>query len=151
MQLLIYRYYTDKESTVGKLILTSKEYTYDEVKDSSLKLFNTILNAFTCYTIELKWKNNERSVSCIPKGFYELELVNSPKFKQVLHVKNVPNRSEILIHKANYAKTELRGCVAPVSRIEISDTVYGVNSKLAFDSIMKHKDKINSLIIIDKL
>ncbi|HMT02175.1 MAG TPA: DUF5675 family protein [Burkholderiales bacterium] len=150
MQLIIYRYYADKETTVGKLILTSKEYTYEEIGKSSFRLFNTILNVFSCNTIELAWKSNQKNISCIPKGLYKLELINSPKFKEVLHVLNVPNRGGILIHKGNSYK-DIEGCILPVSKIEITKTVYGVSSKLAFDNIMKHSSNINSLIIIDNL
>ena len=150
MQLIIYRYYTDKDTTAGKLILTSKEYNYEEMSKTSFRLFNTIFSVFTCYTVELAWKGNQKNISCIPKGIYDLELINSPKFQKVLHVLNVKNRGGILIHKGNSYK-DIEGCILPVSKIEITDSVYGVNSKIAFDSIMKHSSNINSLIIIDNL
>lgn len=150
MQLLLYRYYTDNYSTVGKLIITDKEYLYNDMSDISLRLFNMILNKFSCYTIELSWKNNQKNISCIPKNIYNVNLIMSPKFKEVLSIANVPNRSGILIHKGNSYK-DIKGCILPISRIAISDNVYGINSKAAFDNIMKYKTQINSLIIIDNL
>jgi hypothetical protein len=70
-----------------------------------------------CYTIELPWKNNERGYSCIPEGRYRLRRRNSKKFGQHLLVEEVPGRSLILVHPANDAARELRGCLAPVSQL----------------------------------
>ena len=66
------------------------------------------------YTIELPWKNNLPQVSCIPEGRYELEKRFSLKFGAHLQVMNVPGRELILIHPANVALEELKGCIAPV-------------------------------------
>ncbi len=74
-------------------------------------------DTFICHTIELPWKDNQRSTSCIPEGRYELQKRYSPRFKWHLHVKDVPGRSVILIHPANDALKELRGCIAPVSTL----------------------------------
>ena len=56
-------------------------------------------------------------ISCIPEGRYVLERRHSHKFGWHLHVKAVPNRSFILIHPGNCANSELKGCIAPVSKI----------------------------------
>ena len=66
-------------------------------------------------SIELPWKNNHAQVSCIPEGRYELEKRWSRKFHRHLQVMNVKDRKEILIHPANDALHELKGCIAPVS------------------------------------
>ncbi len=68
-----------------------------------------------CYTIELPWLNNQRQISCIPEGSYELVKRYSPKFGWHLHLQGVKGRDMILIHPANNAIIELRGCIAPVS------------------------------------
>ena len=68
-----------------------------------------------CYTIELPWLGNQKRISCIPEGEYVLQRRFSPKFQWHLHLKNVPGRDLILIHPANDAKTELLGCIAPVT------------------------------------
>jgi hypothetical protein len=70
-----------------------------------------------CATIELPWKNNSARISCIPEGRYRLVKRYSPKFRNHYLVNDVPYRQYILIHPANNAKTELKGCIAPVSII----------------------------------
>lgn len=70
---------------------------------------------FICNTIELPWIQNTKNISCVPEGLYTLQKRYSPKFKYHLHLKNVIDRSLILIHSANDAKKELEGCIAPVS------------------------------------
>lgn len=66
---------------------------------------------FECYTLELPWKDNKRRVSCIPGGTYNAVKHKSPKFGNSVWIKDVPNRSEILIHPANYVR-QLLGCIA---------------------------------------
>jgi len=67
---------------------------------------------FECFTLELPWKDNQRRVSCIPEGTYKAIKHRSPKFGESVWIQNVPNRSEILIHPANYVR-QLLGCIAP--------------------------------------
>lgn len=71
---------------------------------------------YVCGTIELPWQDNRRNISCIPEGRYRLELHRSRRFGDCLAVKGVPGRRGILIHPANDAATELRGCIAPVTK-----------------------------------
>ena len=68
-----------------------------------------------CHTIELPWRANRRNVSCIPEGRYRLLRTRTRHFKYCLRLVDVPGRSGILIHAANDAATELRGCIAPVT------------------------------------
>ena len=93
-----------------KLILArSKRLSND--RQTTGVLFNEQLDEL-CKILELPWKNNERSVSCIPEGEYRVVAHKSPKFGHCFWVRYVPNRSEILIHPANYTR-ELLGCLAP--------------------------------------
>ena len=69
-----------------------------------------------CQTIELPWRNNRRSVSCIPEGRYRLLRRMHYKHGDQLALSHVPGREAILIHPANFALRELQGCIAPVSR-----------------------------------
>ena len=69
------------------------------------------------YTIELPWKNNQARVSCIPERRYEPVKRWSLKFGRHLQVMNVSGREYILIHPANEALRELKGCIAPVCLI----------------------------------
>jgi hypothetical protein len=72
---------------------------------------------FICFTIELPWQDNRRNVSCVPEGAYEVVPRISKRFRNHLHILNVPGRSLILIHPANDAAKELRGCLSPVSQL----------------------------------
>lgn len=68
-----------------------------------------------CYTIELPWLDNKSQVSCIPEGRYELKKRYSQHHGWHLQLVKVKNRDLILIHAANAAIKELKGCIAPVS------------------------------------
>ena len=67
---------------------------------------------FTCKTLELPWKNNQRNVSCIPEGPYTVEKRWTQERQNHFHVLNVPDRSFILIHSGNYYSHTL-GCILP--------------------------------------
>jgi hypothetical protein len=95
----------------------------------------TINNSFQCYTIELPWVNNLPRRSCIPEGRYELKKRYSPKFKDHLLVKGVPGRSLVLLHPANDALTELKGCIAPVSTLDGAGK--GSHSRKAFKKLLQ--------------
>lgn len=86
-----------------------------------------------CYTIELPWRGNRRNVSCIPEGRYRLGVTRSPRFGLRLYVRGVPRRSGILIHAANDAATELRGCIAPVTKH--TGEGRGIYSRLAMERV----------------
>lgn len=61
-------------------------------------------------TLEPPWRNNQVGKSCIPHGTYPAERHQSPKHGECILLSNVPNRSEILIHKGN-TSAETAGCV----------------------------------------
>lgn len=83
-----------------------------------------------CNTIELPWKMNETKVSCIPEGKYFIRKRYSEKFKWHLEVMDVENRKFVLIHPANNALLELKGCIAPVT--QFSGPGLGLQSRKAF-------------------
>jgi hypothetical protein len=87
-----------------------------------------------CFTIELPWLYNKPSVSCIPEGRYELEKYFSEHLGNHLHVKAVAGRSLIMIHAANNALEELRGCIAPVSILTAEGK--GLRSRVALKTIL---------------
>ena len=89
---------------------------------------------FICNTIENPWKENRRYESCITEGEYDVTIRYSKKFGYHLHIKNVYQRKWILFHPANDAKTELRGCIAPVTRL--TGEGKGINSRRAMDILM---------------
>jgi hypothetical protein len=92
-----------------------------------------------CYTIELPWRHNTVNISCIPEGTFILQKRYSPKHSWHLHLE-VPGRTLILVHPANDALRELKGCIAPVS--VLTDEGKGLESKKAFKALM---DLVNSV------
>ncbi len=109
----------------------------------------TLNGHFVCFTIELPWKENQRSISCIPEGKYQLRARHSAKFNNHLQVLDVPNRAYILIHPANNAIKELRGCIAPVNLL--TGIGNGINSKLALQKLLslfhQAKDRNEKVIL----
>lgn len=89
---------------------SSEEGTFGEL------YFNDDL---VCYTLELPWHNNINKYSCIPLGQYTCHWIDSPKHGMCYQVMDVPNRSMIEIHSANFAgdvalgyASQLLGCIA---------------------------------------
>ena len=105
-----------------------------------------------CYTIELPWKNNQPQISCIPEGSYELKKRYSQKHGHHLQVLNVPGRNLILLHPANDALKELKGCVAPVSLLTSEGK--GSSSRIALkkvlDIVNPELEKGNKILLIIK-
>lgn len=94
MKVCLERYVYGRKQTTGKL------FVYDDKG-------NLLAHV---YTLELPWLDNQRRVSCIPEGEYEVIKHHSPRFKKSFWVQDVPDRSEILIHKGNYY-TDILGCI----------------------------------------
>lgn len=70
---------------------------------------------------------------CVPEGTYEVAMSWSEHFqKQMPHLLNVPGRSAIMIHPANWP-SELLGCIAPGSS-RGPDAVY--SSQNAFNLLL---------------
>ncbi len=85
------------------------------------------------YTIELPWKDNLARVSCIPEGNYGLVKRFNNRFQWHLQVMDIMHRTGILIHPANDALQELKGCIAPVSFL--TGVGKGLRSRLALESL----------------
>lgn len=108
------RYFCDMKATLTRRYLPEQtEGTLEIYDEDSLDL------EFVCKTLELPWKGNQKDVSCIPEGFYDVVPRTSPKYGNHLHVTGVEGRSLILIHHGNYAgsmnpktgKPDIRGCI----------------------------------------
>jgi len=94
MEVVINRFQSEDKQTLGQMTVFSK--------DGGI--------AYQCATLELDWQDNERRKSCIPLGEYDVHLHDSPKYGRCYWVKDVPERSEILIHHGNYHRNTL-GCI----------------------------------------
>lgn len=93
---------------------------------------------FECFTIERPWRNNTRYISCIPEGSYPLRWhdVKGKHFGQPALV-DVPSRSGILIHIANYP-TDVLGCIGPGQDWKLTGRIPQVTeSKLAYTKMIE--------------
>ena len=97
---------------------------------------------FAVHSLELPNRDNAPNVSCIPPGEYNVKRRYSPSFKRWLYwVKDVPNRSWILIHGANFAgdvengwQSHLQGCITLGMNIGTAKNKYGNRQKCVFRS-----------------
>ena len=116
INLLIIRDTFTDESTIGELFVNGERF---------------------CDTLELPYRDNQRSVSCIPIGEYNVRLryPRESATRNYLHllVQDVKDRSYILFHRGNTAK-DTRGCIL-VGQGSQQDIVH--NSTLAMDLLMK--------------
>jgi len=76
---------------------------------------------WSCYTIERPWKDNEPNVSCIPEGTYKCEPFSGDRFKDVVQILDVPGRTFILFHVANFPH-DIEGCIGVGDRF-VSDAL----------------------------
>ncbi len=113
----------------GMLVLCLTRTYHDGGTNGSLSLDGKEI----CKTIELPWRDNKRNGSCIPEGRYRLGLYPSRKFGMRLLVHDVQGRSGILLHAANDATKDLRGCIAPVTMLTGAGT--GINSRVALERL----------------
>ena len=123
----------------------SKRQIFNPTTDSNLHTFENTGYVDTvfingeefCDTLELAWRDNQRSVSCIPAGEYKarIRLPRESATRDYIHllIEDVPDRSYILFHRGNTAK-DSRGCVL-VGQSRKQD--YVGNSRLAMDLLMK--------------
>lgn len=109
-----------------------KEITLKRIAQTKLSTFGVMIhnNLPFILTLEEAWRENKRSISCIPTGRYLCKPYSSPKYKNVWELQNVPNRSKILIHAGNtHLNTE--GCILVGSQFEPVGTVEGVQQSAA--------------------
>lgn len=132
MYAVIKRTYQEKE-TLGDLT----------VFDDSDKKLGYDFPVYTCKTLELPNKNNERQISCIPEGEYEtVKIISSTKGACFL-LKNVPGRTAIEIHIGNFAsgkKVDTQGCILPGLQyrdMNNDGTMDIIQSTQALDSLLQ--------------
>lgn len=97
MRIKLHRYWQDRNQSLSSCVV---------LDDNNQPLFSSIM-------LERGWRDNQKSVSCIPAGIYTVVLEWSPRFQMMLwEIKGVPNRSECKFHASNYWH-QLNGCIAP--------------------------------------
>ncbi len=102
-----------KRNTEGKVDKANLLLIRDSFSDKAVigKLY--LNSEFYGHTLELAWKDNQKRVSCIPKGVYEVKKRHTQKSKykyEHLHILDVPDRELILMHIGNYPKNS-KGCI----------------------------------------
>jgi len=69
---------------------------------------------FISHTLELAWKNNQKNVSCIPRGEYKckVRLARESSSREYVHliIEDVENRSYVLFHRGN-VPSDSKGCI----------------------------------------
>ena len=88
-------------------------YKLKRVSNTMDGVFGVLLDEQTfplCVTLEESWLNNQRNISCIPEGTYQVRKYSGTRYKEVWKLDNVPNRSAILIHAGN-TEYDTQGCI----------------------------------------
>lgn len=134
----------------NRIIINRKTYSENQVLGIGIVVDANDIELFNFVTIELPWLENKRRISCIPAGVYSAIKHNSPKFGQTLWLQEVPNRSEILIHSANFSR-QLLGCIAP-GEIFIDIDKDGLkdvnNSRATMEKILKFVGNRVQIVIL---
>ena len=116
INLLLIRDTFSEKSTIGELFLNGERI---------------------CDTLENPWLDNQRNISCIPEGNYDvrLRLPRESATREYIHllVQEVPNRDFILVHRGNFP-SQTQGCIL-VGLGSQQDVVS--NSTLAMDLLIK--------------
>lgn len=108
---------------------------------------------FSALSLERGWRENKKSVSCVPLGSYDVVLEYSPRFDMHLwELKDVENRSECKFHSANYWY-QLNGCIALGNRLaDINNDGYNdvLSSKLTMRAFHKTLNGDTKALLIIK-
>ena len=78
-------------------------------------------NRLICYSLELPDIDNQPFISRIPNGSYHAEIIFFKDKYHAIYIKDVPGRSDIVIHIANRTE-EIQGCIAPGTYIKFKKT-----------------------------
>lgn len=116
----------------------SSDITLIRLAENSSGTFGVLIHGDTPFavTLERRWLNNQRNVSCIPWGVYTCRRVDSPRFGDTFEVTNVPGRSHILFHKGNL-DDDSHGCILVGEEFDPVLGSYGIlSSRKGFDELM---------------
>ena len=114
-----------------KLRVLRVNYT-DTYTQGEAYVYKNGQDVFSCYTIENPWLDNKPYVSCIPTGTYKAFRRTSPSNGNVIELKDVPNRTFIQFHVANFPE-DVKGCIG-VGLSKEDGAVY--ESKKAMNEIL---------------
>jgi len=119
--------------------------------DDKQQLGDLITDGFRCKTLELKYRDNQKNISSIPKGTYTCKRRFSIKFGWVYEVQNVKGRTGILIHSGN-TFFDIQGCIllgdsfGDLNKDKHADILNSTKTVKAFETFMQKKDFILEII-----
>lgn len=105
-------------------------------------------------SLELPDRGNRKDCSCIPEGTYPLKKITRPNGDPAFLIEDVPGRSEILIHKGNFAagkKIDSQGCILPglyFTDLNRDDNMDAAESTKAMERLLNVLPVLSTLIII---
>lgn len=151
--------------------MTRKKVTLRRIEagDDGVYGVLTTPSGLQVYTLECPWRGNREGVSCIPAGNYVVEWTTKPAHGECYEVKEVPGRTAILFHAANWAGdvsrgyvTELHGCIAPGRSIQDAMVLRGAlktptratqkgvtSSRDALGALVDDLEKENFVLVIE--
>jgi hypothetical protein len=117
-----------------------------------------VAGSYWCHTIELPWRDNQRNISCIPAGSYEVGIRLSPKYGEIYHIMKVPDRTFILAHSGNWAgdinkgfKTHTNGCILLGAKQGLLQNQWAVlNSRITIRKFMEVMNKEPFRLVINE-
>lgn len=103
-----------------------------------------------CLTLEPPWRDNKKSISCIPAGTYIAKRIMSPSHGDTFRVMNVPNRQYINFHPGNLME-HTEGCILlGESVVKLKSVDRGIaNSGKTFKdfmTLMENEQEFNLII-----
>jgi len=73
-------------------------------------IYDGVKKLFSCMTLEPPDKDNQKNISCIPRGTYLVKRYKSKRFGIAFKLQHVPKRSAIVIHGGNFFD-DTKGCI----------------------------------------
>lgn len=107
---------------------------------------------FFSVSLELPWRQNKASISCIPAKTYSCQRTKSPlvesltkgKWDETFEVTGVPGRSRILLHAGNLI-TNTKGCILVAQYFgKLKGDRAALNSGATFDRFMETMRGVNA-------
>ena len=109
---------------------------------------------FSFCSLELPNLHNQTSISSIPAGVYPAEIVTrSDGKRKAILLKNVPNRSQIMVHSGNY-ESDIQGCILVGEYLEYingDDIVDVASSGNTLNKILQLLEGLEFVVEIRKL
>lgn len=133
MKLLLQRTLESEKQTLGIMYLLEKN--------------GNIIDSWK--SLELPDKGNKKRISRIPEGSYKASKHKSPRFGDSLWLRDVPNRSEILIHKGNFYY-DILGCILigkDLTYINKDKFLDVTDSSKSIEELMQYLKLLDSIMI----